>query len=148
MLRKGFIGIMLIASAGMLSGAETPAPEVTVDEFHGAMSEGSSEKVLDHLAPDVIIFEGGGAEMSRDEYAHHHLGGDMKYTAATSREIVDRKTVSAGEAAWVLTRTKTTGQYRDKEVDRVGTETMLLRRTSEGWKIAHIHWSSRAVRKD
>jgi hypothetical protein len=34
------------------------------------------------------------------------------------------------------------GRFRDRDVDRVGTETMVLVRTGERWKVRHIHWSS------
>ncbi len=36
------------------------------------------------------------------------------------------------------------GTYKGKPVDRVMTETMLLRRVGRAWKIVHIHWSSGA----
>ena len=32
-----------------------------------------------------------------------------------------------------------------KPLDRVTTETMILRRDRSGWKIVHIHWSSGAA---
>lgn len=41
-------------------------------------------------------------------------------------------------------RTKTAGTFRDKIINARGVETMLLRRTEHGWRIAHIHWSSRS----
>jgi ketosteroid isomerase-like protein len=45
--------------------------------------------------------------------------------------------------AWITSESRATGTYKDKAVDRLMTETMVLRNTTDGWRIAHIHWSSR-----
>jgi ketosteroid isomerase-like protein len=89
-----------------------------------------------------VIFEAGEAEMSRDEYAKDHLGADMEFSKATARKVVDRRSGVAGEAAWVLTRTTTTGTFRGKEIKSRGNETIVLKKTASGWLIVHIHWSS------
>lgn len=47
------------------------------------------------------------------------------------------------DAAWVLTRSETSGTFRGKEIDLLGAESVLLRRGEHGWRIVHIHWSSR-----
>ncbi len=118
----------------------------TVNEFHEALATQEKEEVLALLSPDVLIFESGGAELSREEYAGHHLGADMEFSAATTRQVTDQQAGQEGEVAWVLTRTATTGTFRDREIDARGVETMLLRHTPDGWKIYHVHWSSRAAR--
>ena len=39
---------------------------------------------------------------------------------------------------------RTSGTFRDREIDAVTTETMILRRAEDGiLRIHHIHWSSR-----
>jgi hypothetical protein len=35
--------------------------------------------------------------------------------------------------------------FNGRPVDRLTVETMLLRRHADGWRIQHIHWSSRAA---
>ncbi len=124
------------------AGDAGPALEV-VEAFHAALAAQDSDAVLDLLTEDVRIFESGGVESSREEYASHHLGADMKFSAATTREIVDRRGAVHGEIAWVLATSRTRGQYGDREIDAKGTETILLRQTPAGWRIFHIHWSSR-----
>jgi len=104
--------------------------------------------VLALLTPEVVIFESGGAELSRAEYASHHLGADMEFSAATTRKVEAQRAGREEDAAWVLTRTTTTGTFRDKEIDAKGVETMLLKHTPDGWKIFHIHWSSRSNESD
>jgi ketosteroid isomerase-like protein len=134
---------LAIAAPSSSTAAENPrGPAEVVAAFQESLSRGDRAGVIGALAPDVIIFESGGAELSRDEYASHHLGADMEFSKATKRKVIDRKSGAAGDAAWVLTRSRTSGTFRDKQVDLNGTETMLLRKTADGWRIVHIHWSS------
>lgn len=129
----------------MLSAEDEPSsPQDTVAAFHAALSRGDRDAALAVLDPKVLIFESGGAELSRDEYASHHLGGDIEFSAATSSTIVDQRSGSSDDTAWVLTRSETSGIFRDKTINSRGVETMLLRRTEHGWRIVHIHWSSRS----
>lgn len=135
--------LLLLVLAGSLAAAESPrGPQEVVAAFHVALSGGDRARVTELLAPGVIIFESGGAELSREEYVSHHLGADMEFAKATKVEVVDRQAGETGDAAWVLTRSRTSGTFKDRQVDLRGTETMLLRKTPDGWKIVHIHWSS------
>lgn len=115
-----------------------------VDAFHAALAAGDRDRALASLAPEVVIFEGGGAEMSREEYAGHHLGGDMEFVRAVKTDVVDRQSHLAGDVAWVLTRTHTSGRFRERDIDVDGVETMVLRRSDDQWRIVHVHWSSHA----
>jgi ketosteroid isomerase-like protein len=49
----------------------------------------------------------------------------------------------AGDLAWIATESqlKTEGA---KPLDLLSTETMVLKRTPDGWRVMHIHWSSKA----
>ncbi len=47
--------------------------------------------------------------------------------------------------AWITGEGRTTGNYKDKPVDRVTTETAILYKAAEGWRIGYIHWLSRAA---
>ncbi len=119
------------------------APAEVVNALHAAMAAGDRDAVLAQLASEVVIFESGRAEMSRDEYASHHLVGDLEFAAATHHEILDQSSAISGELAYVLTRSRTTGAFRERQIDSLGVETMVLRRGDAGWQIVHVHWSSR-----
>ena len=93
------------------------------------------------LADDVIIFEGGGIERSAEEYANHHMLSDMKYLAAIESKKLEHQVFISGDMAYSISRSKTSGTYKDKKVDYTGMETMTLKSTDSGWKITHIHWS-------
>lgn len=125
--------------------AAVEGPAATVEAFHRALAGDDRDAVLAFLAEDAIIFESGGAEMSPAEYAHHHLAADMQFSAATTAEIVDRQVRESGHVAWVLTRSETRGTFRDREIASRGTETMVLVQGADGWRIAHVHWSSSPI---
>ena len=137
--------LLLAFPAG--ASAQDEGPAAVVGAFHRALAEGDRDAALALLAPDVMIFESGGAERSRDEYASHHLRADSEFSGATRREILDQQQGGGDDVAWVLTRSKTTGKFRDREINSYGVETMILSKTPQGWRIVHVHWSSRPVKK-
>lgn len=143
-------GVALAVIASGVARAEpakaTSEAESALDSFQAALAVGDKDAALARLAPEVVIFESGGAELSRDEYAHHHLEGDMEYLAATKTERIDRRSGSSGDLVWVLTRSKTTGTFRGKPVAMLGVESALLARSADGWRIVHLHWSSRPAK--
>lgn len=132
--------------AAGLAGAEAADAATAVDAFHAALKAGDTAAALALMAPEVMIFEEGGAERSRDEYASHHLGADVAFAAASEATVARRAGWADGDIAWVTSEGRTTGQINGRAVDRLTTETMVLKRHAGGWRIHHIHWSSRAPR--
>jgi ketosteroid isomerase-like protein len=130
-------------AAGSVAAEATDAA-MAVDAFHAALKAGDTAGALTWLAPDVMIFEEGGAERSRDEYASHHLGSDAAFAAASEATVSRRSGWADGDVAWITSEGRTTGQFNGRAVDRLTTETMVLKRHADGWRIHHIHWSSRA----
>lgn len=118
----------------------------TVDAFQAALAKGDGSAALALLADDVLILEGGGAERSKAEYASHHLAADMAFTKAVPGRTTRRSGAAVGDVAWIASEGRTTGRYKDKPVDRVTAETIVLRRSGSGWLITHIHWSSAAAK--
>jgi ketosteroid isomerase-like protein len=144
-MRLGVTGVAVFGTlaATPLAAQAPDSPAAVVNAFHAAQAAGDSLESLEFLAPDAVIYESGGVEASRDEYRAHHLGIDVAFAAATRREIVDQRVGAAGDVAWVLTQSRVTGRFRERDVDSRGVETMLLRQTPGGWRIVHIDWSSR-----
>lgn len=125
---------------------EAAGAAAVVDAFHAALKQGDAAAALTLLDPEAMIFEEGGAERSREEYASHHLGADAAFAAATEATVARRSGRADGDVAWITSEGRTTGQFNGRAVDRLTVETMVLRRHADGWRIHHIHWSSRAPR--
>lgn len=127
--------------------APARAPAAAVDGFHAALARGDTQSALNFLADGALIFEGGAVERSKAEYAAHHLAGDAAFSQAVPGIRHHRSGDAIGDIAWIASDGHTTGTYKDKRVDRRTTETMVLKRIGDSWKIVHIHWSSVARKK-
>jgi uncharacterized protein (TIGR02246 family) len=140
------IAVVLCALSlpAVLSGqqADEAAVRQVASSFGKALASGDSGAVIALLHPDVAIFEGGRWE-NLEQYRSGHLRADMAYLQAVKQETVRDVITLSGDLALVLRESSTTGTYRDRAVDSIGIETMVLQRTPGGWKIKHIHWSSR-----
>lgn len=128
---------------GAVAQSAQPAAAV-VDAFHAALRRGDTETAMSHLTDNALIYEAGSVERGRQEYASHHLAADAAFARAVPGKITRRAGEVAGDVAWIATEGRTTGTYKGKAVDRVTTETTVLRRLERTWKIVHIHWSSAA----
>jgi|GEM_PF-210492 len=120
--------------------------EASVDAFHAALRRGDRAAALALLSDDVLIYEAGGVERSKAEYAREHLGADAEFSQAVPSTRIRRTGGSNGPLAWIASEGRVKGSFHGKSIDRVTTETMILRRTGRTWKITHIHWSSAAAR--
>lgn len=113
-----------------------------MDAFHAALKVGRVAEALDCLSVGAVVFEAGGVERGKAEYGAEHAAADAAFAQAVPSAIVRRTGRTSGDTAWILTEGRATGTFRSRSVDRVTTETMLLRRDRGGWRIVHIHWSS------
>lgn len=118
-------------------------PAEVVDAFFMALKAGDLVTARSLLDPNVRIFESGGAERSAEEYAGHHLPADSAFLKTASQEITQRTGDAVGDLAWVASEQRIQAESKGKAVDILSTETMVLRKTADGWRIVHIHWSSR-----
>ena len=126
-----------------LSNFDTTTPSGTVNAFLAALKTGDGDAAMSFLDPGVLIYESGYVERSAEEYAGHHLPADMKFSAAMSQEMLSQTETVSGDTATVVSESRTFGTFNDKDYNLLGTGTMVLKRHDDGWKIIHIHWSSR-----
>ena len=124
------------------TGGDSAAVVAAAHKFHASLAAGDSAGALALLTDDVQILESGGIE-DRTHYREHHLPGDIRYAmSVTSQRAIGQVTVR-GDVAWIVSMSTTTGQSGGRAVNSEGAELMVLVRTSQGWKIAAVHWSSR-----
>jgi ketosteroid isomerase-like protein len=146
--------IFAIVVGGWLAASNASAPIQSSDSvdvvrvfarFHAALASGDSAVALGLLDRDAIILESGAAE-TREEYRSHHLPADIEFARATkSKQSVVGVRLS-GNLAWVASTSTTTGRFADRPINSDGAELVVLRKVGSGWRIAAIHWSSRARR--
>lgn len=122
---------------------ETQAAIRTVVEgYDRALATGDSLTALSLLHPDVVIYEGGHAE-TLEQYRSGHLRSDIAFASAVKRTTTADHILVTGDAALYTSEYTAAGRFRERDINSHGTETMVLLRMPDGWKIRHIHWSSR-----
>ncbi|MGH8134726.1 MAG: c-type cytochrome [Steroidobacteraceae bacterium] len=115
----------------------------TVDRFYAALSAGELDRAGAELDRNVIILESGGGEHSAAEYLGHHAREDAEFLKTVQQKLLSRTAGVSGDFAWVASESELRAQQGGKPKTILSTETMVLRTTDAGWKIVHIHWSSR-----
>lgn len=151
----GFLALTLSAAVvSPRAGAATPEvrdaaaqPAVAaVERFERALVDGDRAAALALLAPDLRVFESGHVENSRDEYAASHLDADIAYLKTARTTLKSRNATATADSALVLSETEVRNERDGKTTTRAGLETIALQRTDQGWRITHIHWSSREIK--
>jgi len=134
------------------AGAEQTVPPEAADavavleRFSTALSTGDLDAVGANLDPTVLILESGGAERTRDEYLGGHAKHDAAFLNAAHITLKRRTAQASGDLVWVGSESEIHAIKDDKMLMISSTETAVLRKTAQGWKIVHLHWSSRAQR--
>ena len=159
---RSFSVFLLLAGSLALAGAaaaheKTPAPSpsvpavdartapalAVVERFSTALQAGDLDTVGTLLADDVLILESGGAERSREEYLGHHAISDAAFLKASHVQRLRQTAQTEGTLAWIGTESEIHTSKDGQPLTVLSTETMILRESAEGWRIVHIHWSSR-----
>ena len=134
------------ADAKVAAPAADPAlaaAYAVVVRFGGALKAADFETVQALLADDVVILEMGGAEHSREEYMGDHAIADAAFLGGSTVRVTHRTGRVRGATVWVATESDITPAPGSDAKPMLGTETMVLRKDGDAWRIAHIHWSSR-----
>ncbi len=140
---------MLAVPGGSLlaqtAATDSAAVVATIEAYHAALASGDSLAALRLLASDAVILESGDVE-TRSEYHAHHLAADIAYSKAMPSARGAVMVRISGDVAWATSTSTTQGTYRERAVNSIGAELMVLSRSRSGWVIRAIHWSSRNVR--
>jgi hypothetical protein len=141
----------LVISAGQLTAqsrgysADSTDAVGVVNRFHSLLGSGDSTGVVALLAPDAMILESGGIE-TVEQYRSRHLAADIRASAGSKSTRTVSQVIVHGDAAWVVSTSTTQREANGTTSTSTGAELMVLKRTSAGWRVAAIHWSSRARR--
>lgn len=147
---RGACGSCLLL-LGLLIGAPAPAPAAggglddpvaTVNQFRGALQDGNVAQALALLAPEVLVYEAGAEQVSRADYLTHHLKADIAHLATVYVDTLSQAGHVDESSAWVTTRSRWVAREADPRPSATVTETIVLSRSPQGWRIVHVHWSS------
>jgi len=118
-------------------------PTDAVDAFHAALKKKDTAAALSLLDRDLVVFEFGVIDPTVQAYAFQHLPFDIDVAAVSKWDIESRHVGGEGDIRWVLTSYHVTGRQADgSPIDQVTLETMILKRSSGLFRIAHMHWST------
>lgn len=107
-------------------------------------------KDLDKLAtfyhPDVTIYEGAGVNNGWADYRDRHIGPELKMFENLEFGHSNRRVQMLGDrAAYAISEYYIKAKMKERTIDSIGRETLLLEKQSDGsWKIRHSHTSGRA----
>lgn len=136
---------ILLSALCNVSYAEEPKDVVAA--FNAALAAGDQAKATELLSPDITIYESGYVERSRAEYAGHHLPEDIAFAKSATRNVLQHSERITGNLAVIWEETETKAKSKGKDLHLMGTETTLLQKIDDNWRIVHVHWSSRKVGK-
>lgn len=119
-----------------------------VDAFSVAIKAAKLMDAGDLLDPKVLILESGSSERSRDQYLESHAIADSAFMQNAQMQLRYRQARVVGNFAWVASEGLLQMRREGKPMAILSTETMLLGKGAQGWKIVHIHWSSRPAPKN
>jgi ketosteroid isomerase-like protein len=139
--------LLLPAQGSAQQGTDSTEVVATVAAFHQALVRGDSVAALALLAPDALILEAGGIE-TREEYRSHHLAADIGFVRAVPAVSGPIRVVIVNHVAWATSTSTSQGTFEGRPIQSQGAELMVLTRTTMGWRIRAIHWSSRARRRE
>ena len=126
--------LLLVSGLAAVSAvaADTDAVSSVLDDFHAAASAADEERYFAHFTPDAVFLGTDATERwtvpQFREYAHPHFKEGRGWTyVATERHVMFSPD---GALAWFDEKLR-------NEKYGVTRGTGVLRRTGEGWKIAH-----------
>lgn len=134
-----------VASAQLEVAPAAADAVAALERFSTALSAGNLEAAGAELDPSVLILESGGAERSREEYLGGHAKNDASFLKAAHITLKRRTAAASGDLAWVASESEIHATKDGKPLAIASTETAILKKTAAGWKVVHLHWSSRRL---
>ena len=143
---------LLLALPSLAAAQDRPADATAVEAWLKGYDAAFIAKDLAKLAtfyhPDVTIYEGTGINNGWADYRDRHLGPELKAFENLEFAHSDIKVtlMPGGESGYATSRYTIKAKMGERLLDSEGLETLMLVKTSDGWKIRHSHTSSRARR--
>jgi uncharacterized protein (TIGR02246 family) len=147
------VTIATIALAAVVMGVATHAQpdesqkiEAWLKGYDAAFLAKDLDKLATFYHPAVTIYEGAGMNDGWVDYRDRHLGPELKMFENLEFGHSNRRVHMLGDrAAVAISEYFIKATMKDRVLDNVGRETLVLEKQSDGnWKIRHSHTSGRA----
>jgi mono/diheme cytochrome c family protein/ketosteroid isomerase-like protein len=123
------------------SAKAVPEAEAVAEAFHAALQKGDRARVLQLLASDVKISEGGETQ-DRATYAADHLGDDIAFLQKATVHPQFLGSMPMGDTAMVASRSEVHASHDGRPLTLLSTEVLTLKNTAAGWRITRVEWTS------
>ena len=147
-MRLAIIGLAILSMSAAVNTQSNESQKI--EEWLKGYDAAFLAKDLDKLGtfyhPDVTVFEGAGVNNGWADYRDRHLGPELKMFENLEFGHSNRRVHMLGErAALAISEYFIKAKMKDRMLDNVGRETLVLEKQSDGsWKIRHSHTSGRA----
>lgn len=126
--------------------AASPARDVSrvLEQYKAGMESLRVEKLDPIMDPDLLVLEMGGKDVGWAEYRNHHIGEHMREwkSLRVSEAKLLESSVSGDWAYAAQTSINTIVTAKEGKTTVLAvTETFVLKKHADGWKIKHLHVS-------
>jgi len=139
------LAIFLPALTAVPAAAETP--EAKVAAYHQALLDGDIEAAGGMLSEDLLLYEDGIPETSRERYVGGHLKLDIAFSQGAKRTLENQTSWTEGNTSTICSTYDLKTRYKGKRYHLKTAETMTLKKKDGQWVIVHIHWSNHQLKK-
>ena len=140
------VAFALVQSMALADEGPSFSPTAVAAAYLDSMESGDLDGAERLFGSTSSIYESGGQEGTWKHYREHHLGPEIGAVESftISRGESESHTSQDGSMAFVAWPI----EYRivlkdDRTVESKGTVTFVLVREEDGFRIRHLHWSSR-----
>ena len=112
-----------------------------VERYNRAFRGKDVNTVRELLADDVLLFEHSVRNVGLEDVFENHLKPEITEFRDMTLEFADVRITADTNVALVTRQYKLQGIFRGRDVTASGNETMVWKKVSGTWKLAHIHYS-------
>ena len=131
--------------------AEQPSAAEVARQYFAAIEQKDLDTAESLFADHSSVFETGGDEGNWAHYRVHHIGAELEAVKTFNIELGKAEEELSPDhqmafVAWPIEYRIALGDSR--EIHNKAAVSFVLTNSKEGWRIRHLHWSSRAIKRD
>lgn len=113
----------------------------TLDTYDQAVSKKDVETVRILLAPDLLLYEHSVRNDGAKDAFGNHLKPEILEGEGLQLSFSELRVTASADLALVTRQYRVRGTVAGRAIDSSGNETQVWKKTAEGWRILHIHYS-------